>query len=60
MYGMQEGGHGQCGGCHCHCCCHKQENMTPEQKKEMLAAWREKLEKKLERIKEKEAELAGK
>ncbi|OGY36483.1 MAG: hypothetical protein A3I08_04315 [Candidatus Andersenbacteria bacterium RIFCSPLOWO2_02_FULL_46_11] len=57
MFGMG-GEHGHC--CHCHGCGGGwgHEEMTPEKKREMLAHWREKLEKKLEMIKKKEAELA--
>lgn len=59
MHGMMgmDGEHGHC--CHCHGCGGgwSQEEMTPEQKREKLAHFRERLEKKLEMIKEKEAEL---
>jgi len=51
MHGMH--GHGGCGGCNCNC-----EPLTREQEKERLGNFREMLEKKLERVKEREAELS--
>ena len=49
------GNHGGHNCCNCNC-----EPLTPKQEREKLSNYREMLEKKLERVKEREAELAEK